>query len=327
MKNYTYFLNPISKAYNLADKDLQVSSYCRYMVDRTMQMFKYENLPSTIPQRELELQLQMFGHVGVFDHNGDLYALRGGFGGEPNPYYMPTKYVISNPALKFSNTFTIDDDIVIIRNDSMYTGLTNLFLRYATQLCENDISMLNAIINTRITNLIIAGDDASMESARKYQRDIIDGKLSIIGDNKILEGIRTNPNATENRSITDLIEVQQYLKAGWYNELGLNANYNMKREAINSDEAQMNHDALYPLIDDLLACRQECIEKVNDMFGTDIKVSFNSVWEIKDKELDAVEDAMESDPESVIATDVVDESVADDDQDQREEDEDKDESK
>ena len=100
----------------------------------------------------------------------------------------------------------------------------------------------------------------------------------------------------------------------------------MKREAINSDEAQMNHDALYPLIDDLLACRQECIEKVNDMFGTDIKVSFNSVWEIKDKELDAVEDAMESDPESVIATDVVDESVADDEQDQREED-DQDESK
>lgn len=295
-----YLFQPISKQFNLADKDLCVSTYVRYMAARTQVMFKYKNLPETIPQRELELQLQLFGHVGVIDVNGSLYALRGGFGGEPNPYYMPTIYTIANPALKLSKQYTIDDDVIIIRNDSMYMGLSNMFLRYATQLCENDLSMLIAIINSRIQNLIIAGDDAGYESAKEYIKNVIDGKIGIIADSKVIEGLRTTPYATSGtRNITELIEMQQYLKAGWFNELGLNANYNMKREAINSDEAQMNHDALYPLIDDMLSCRRECIDKVNDMFGTSIEVEFNSVWEVKDKELEQIEETFEEEPAAV----------------------------
>ena len=289
-----YYFNRISDAYNLADKDLAVSTYAQYMLCRTQQMFTYTGLPSTIPQRELELQLQMFGHVGVFDKDGELYALWGGFGGEPNPYYLPTLYVVSNPALKMSKTFTIDEDIVIIRNDSMFTGLMPMYLKYATQLCENDLSMILAIVNSRIINLLIAGDDAAMESAKKYLEDIKAGKMGIIGDSKILEAVRTQPYGSVNgNAITQLIEAQQYLKAGWFNEIGLNANYNMKREAINSEEAQMNHDALYPLIDDMLACRKECLEKVNNMFGTSIDVEFNSVWDVKHEELEATEEALE----------------------------------
>lgn len=279
----------------MADKDLAVSTYVRYMANRTQAMFKYEGLPETIPQRELELQLQLFGHVGVIDVNGSLYALRGGFGGEPNPYYMPTIYTIANPALKLSKQYTIDDDVIIIRNDSMYVGLSPLFLRYATQLTENDLSMLIAIINSRIQNIIIAGDDAAYESAKKYIDDVINGKIGIIGDSKILEGLRTTPYATSGtRNITELIEMQQYLKAGWFNELGLNANYNMKREAINADEAQMNHDALYPLIDDMLNSRKICIDKVNDMFGTSITVEFNSVWDVKHEEMKNIAEEIEN---------------------------------
>ena len=289
-----YFFERISDAYNLADKDLAVSTYTKYMLCRTQQMFTYTGLPSTIPQRDLELQLQMFGHVGVFDKDGELYALWGGPGGEPSVYYLFTKYVISNPALKMSKTFTVDEDIVIIRNDSMFTGLMPMYLKYATQLCENDLSMLLAIVNSRIINLLIAGDDAAMESAKKYLEDIKAGKMGIIGDSKILEAVRTQPYGSVNgNAITQLIESQQYLKAGWFNELGLNANYNMKREAINSEEAQMNHDALYPLIDDMLACRKECLEKVNNMFGTSIDVEFNSVWDVKHEELEATEEALE----------------------------------
>ena len=131
---------------------------------------------------------------------------------------------------------------------------------------------------------------------KKYLEDVKAGKMGIIGDSKILEAVRTQPYGNmSGNTITQLIEAQQYLKAGWFNELGLNANYNMKREAINSEEAQMNHDALYPLIDDMLQCRKECLEKVNNMFGTSIDVEFNSVWDIKHDELDATEEALEDD--------------------------------
>jgi hypothetical protein len=69
------------------------------------------------------------------------------------------------------------------------------------------------------------------------------------------------------------------LKASWYNEIGLNANYNMKREKLSTTESQMNNDALLPLVDQMLRSRQEAAEQINEMFGTDIHVEFASSWE------------------------------------------------
>lgn len=80
------------------------------------------------------------------------------------------------------------------------------------------------------------------------------------------------------RTFTDLIEYQQYLKASWFNEIGLNANYNMKREKLSTTESQMNSDALLPLVDDMLEQRRLGVEKVNEMFGTNITVDFCSSW-------------------------------------------------
>ena len=86
----------------------------------------------------------------------------------------------------------------------------------------------------------------------------------------------------------------KYLKAGKYNEIGLNANYNMKRESINSNESQLNDDMLHPLIDDMLARRREALEEVNAMFGTNITVEFNSAWETNELEEDLTLEQMET---------------------------------
>ena len=85
--------------------------------------------------------------------------------------------------------------------------------------------------------------------------------------------------------LTNLIESMQYYKASFFNELGLNANYNMKRESINSGESQLNNDALLPLIDDMLNNRKRCAEEVNKRFGTHITVGFASSWEDNQIEL------------------------------------------
>ena len=59
----------------------------------------------------------------------------------------------------------------------------------------------------------------------------------------------------------------------------------MKRESINSGESQLNNDALFPLIDDMLSNRKKAIQKVNDMFGTDITVDLSSSWKDNKTEL------------------------------------------
>lgn len=273
--------------FDFRDKGKCISQHIRYMLNRTQSMFRWNNLPDTIPQRDLELMLQINGNVGVASHDGNLYAFVGGLGGEPNVYYMPTLYTVANPALKLSKSFVIDEDIIIIPNDASYIGLIPLFERYASAITETEISMLLANINTRIMSFISASDDRTKSSAEKFIEDISNGKLSVIGETAFFDGVKIQPNSSYNNVITNLIELEQYFKASWFNELGLNANYNMKRESINSGESQLNNDALLPLVDDMLKQRQVASMKINDMFGTDIYVEYNSSWEDNIEEIDA----------------------------------------
>lgn len=264
------------------------------MLNRTQSMFQWENLPETIPQRIVELYLQTNGNLCVYEYEGKLYVFTGGLGGEPDVYYMPTIYTIANPALNISKNLKIDEDCIVIPNDSLYVGLIPLFVKYATELTETELSIQIATINSRISELITAPDDRTKLSADKYLQDIKDGKLGVIAENAFLEGIKTKPygNTGNTNLITNLIELNQYQKASWFNELGLNANYNMKRESLNSNESQLNNDALLPLIDDMLKQRQEGADKVNEMFGTNISVKLASSWEDNQIEIDEEQTAI-----------------------------------
>lgn len=291
---------PGMSPYDFANKDACRQQHISYMLNRTQSMFKWDGLPDTIPQRVLELFLQINGNVCFYEHDSKLYVFVGGLGGEPNVYYMPTKYTIANPALKLSKTLTIDEDCVVIPNDALYTGLVPLFSRYATAMTETELSIDMAIVNSRILDLISAPDDRTKESALKFLDDIRDGKLGVIAENSFLNGIKAQPygNTGNSNTLTNLIEMMQYQKASWFNELGLNANYNMKRESLNSAESQLNNDALLPLVDNMLEMRKVGAEKVNSMFGTNITVSFASSWEDNVKEIEAEQDGLSGQPEN-----------------------------
>lgn len=274
-----YFDRFLGKLYDFDDKENCVRNYMMYMFDRTQKMFEYKGLPETVPARMLEFLLQFNGYACFTEVNGSLYAFYGGLGGEPDEYYRPTTCVVANPALQFNKTLKIDEDCVIMRNDSLLQGLTSLFSRYATAMTENDISFRMASINTRIEFLLSAPDDATKKAAEKFLKDVEDGKLGVIASNEFLEGIKAQEVGRTMRTFTDLIEYQQYLKASWFNEIGLNANYNMKREKLSTTESQMNSDALLPLVDDMLQQRKDGIERINKMFSTNISVDFASSWE------------------------------------------------
>ena len=250
-----------------------------YMLNRTQVMFDYENLPETIPARNLEILLQLNGNVFFTEVEGKYYVFTGGLGGEPDVYYEPTIYTVANPALNFSKNLKIDEDGVLIRSDSYGVGLLPMFQKYAALLAENEITMRIADINNRIPFLLSAADDRTKASAEKFLKDVADGKLGFISDNAFLESLKSISTTVQNSiSLTDLIEFEQYLRAGWFNDLGINDNYNMKRESISPDEAQLNDDALLPFVDDMLECRRIGLEKVNNMYGLDIKVNLASSW-------------------------------------------------
>lgn len=289
--------------YDLADKKKNINDIMRYMLIRTQSMFEWHGLPDTIPQKYLEQYLQINGFAGITEVDGKLYAFEGGLGGEPDAYYNPTIFTVANPYLKFNKELRIDEECIIVRNDVFYYGLIPLLNKYASQLAENELSMYMASINTRVQSALSAGDDSTKESAQKYIDDLLKGKLSVISDNAFLQTLKSIPLTTSGATnvLGDLIEMEQYLKASLFNELGLNANYNMKREALNSAESSINDDILFPLVDELLKARQEGAAAINAMFGTDISVELASSWSDnkaeEEAEINAIDDGAEESEE------------------------------
>lgn len=276
---YNMGLEYITK-YDFKNKEKNLNDYITYMLNRSVTMFKYHNLPDTMPQREIELLLQCNGWGCVCEINGNLYCLNGGLGGIPNAYNMPTEIIINNPYLNYNKTLTIDTDCVIIPNDSMYVGLLPMYNRYCTMLVENDITMILATVNKRVQNLLSANDDNTVESAKNFLKKVFDGELGVIAESKLFDSLKVNTSSVNSTvSMTELFEFEQYVKASLYNEIGLSANYNMKRERLTSAEVETNTDNLYPLVDDMINQRRKAVEKINEMFGTNIEIEFNSSWD------------------------------------------------
>lgn len=257
-----------------------IEHYMLTMFARTTQMFEYKNLPDTIKKRDLEVLMQSRGYgVGVMV-NGKPYVLLGGLGGVLNEQYLPTQAIVTNPYLKLSKTYDIDKDCVIFKNDSMYQGLVPLARKYATLLAETDISLKYGAINSRILSMVYASDDKTKESAEKVLKDVEDGeKLGVIGGLPMLDSFKTYPySGSTNSYIKSLLELHQYLKANWFIDLGINSNYNMKRESLSQNEVDVNEGTLLPLMDDMLECRKIAWNKFNELFGTNVSVDFSSSW-------------------------------------------------
>lgn len=260
------------------DKEQMKQQLILQMLNKTTKIFKYKNLPDTIKTKDLETLLQVGGFAIFKDVKNDLYAFTGGLGGRPNPYYLPTIAVIANPALNYSASLEIDKECVVMLNDHYYQGLMPLFNKYGGLLTEAEISLKYAIINARVPALVEADNDNTKESAERFFQKIKEGKeYGVIATKEFFDGIRSHDFYKE-QYIKDLIESVQYIKGSWYNEIGLNSAFNMKREAINEAEATLNEDILYPTVDTMLECRQNALEKVNKMFGTNISVELDSVW-------------------------------------------------
>ena len=284
--------------YNFQAKQGNIAMYINYMLARTRHIFKYTGLPETIDERMLELYMQINGNVCIAEVKGKLYAFIGGMGGKPDVYFVPTVYTIANPALAYSANLEIGKDCVVIPNDTMYMGLLPMFKYFATLTCETDISMKRILVNMRKMNVFTVNNDTTAASAREYLKKIEDGDDAIIAEKPLVECLRVQPSSSPENILTDLIEFQQYTKASWLNFCGLQSNYNMKRESLNSDETQMNEDALFPLIDDMLKQRQVGVAAINAMFGTNITVELSSVWETKKEEQELVLDTMKSEVEA-----------------------------
>ena len=71
-----------AKLYQITNKENSLYDFTLSILNRTLGMFEYKNLPETLPQVEIEKRLQTKGHATIYQYKNNLYVTTGNLNGQ-----------------------------------------------------------------------------------------------------------------------------------------------------------------------------------------------------------------------------------------------------
>ena len=264
------------------------------LLDLIINMFEYRNLPAGISKRDLELNLLITGHATIIaKKDGTMFTPLTSLYGY-DEYYQPTKAVFANPVVITSKEYTIGEDCTVVYNNSLQdsifyvkadSGLNTFIQRYARQLADIESTINIYTVNSRLTSIPVSNDNAVMESLKSFFKNLAIGKRAIVSDSSIIENFR---NVDINRTgikdgINDWLIARDKVLEQFYRDLGIRMT-NQKKAQVNTDEVESNDQLLLISSDDMLRARKKGYEETNNMFGTNIEVRLNPLYDIKNVE-------------------------------------------
>lgn len=243
------------------------------LFSRLMRLFIYDGIGDDLPQKEIEERLYLNGHCGIAQYNGKLTAFFGSFFG-PTVYQDEfTNYTVHSPI--YSNTYTINDDIVVIENNSLKIPCIEHVNHYAYLLAHTEVTLIKALIEARDSGGVpIAQTEKAKQSLLAYQKAMFQGKVSVVSD---LAGIAVDYLGADRRTsinVVDLWDVRKNLLKSFYADIGVRASFDKRSNAV-IDEITADTSMLLYNISDMYEERKKGCERVNDMFGTNWSVKLS----------------------------------------------------
>ena len=269
--------------------------YFKWLTNKIMSCFIIsdgapEERTQSINWSYAKMNLILDGQICITDFKGKLYACIGNRGGEPDEYYVPKRFLIANPILGSKDVRIGEDGIVIYNtkiDEFMFTGsscifatgLYDLISQTATLLADNIISINCVQINARVNTFFTADSESQAVAGEAILKKQYAGKPYQILRSDLLEKIQVNPVNTSaaGQTITELVELHNYIIANFFQSIGIKSNNVMKRERLIKDEIESQDDFLQVSILEILSSWQEGLDQVNEMYGTDFSVRLNPV--------------------------------------------------
>lgn len=265
--------------------------YFNRLVELSISMFEWKNLPETVDPRFLELTLFTDGQaVFFYDEVMGYLALQNIMGGTFDVYRIPNTrraYAVNGYQRELTN-----ENSVIIYNNYLHTNCAVDVELYAKRLYNLDRAIdVNA--NAQKTPILIqCAENERLTMLNLYKQ--FDGNEPFIFGCKEMNPNGIKAMSTQAPYVADKL---YQLKVQIWNEvltyLGI-SNINMtKKERMITDEVTRNMGAVIASRYSRLEARREACNKINAMFGLDIWCDYREDYQvISDK------DAVEGEPNS-----------------------------
>lgn len=261
--------------------------YYNRLMELSMSMFEWKNLPDTVDERYLELGLFSSGCMVFFkdDVIGEL-ALNMTYQGGFDIYGEPTKRRAYSRYNQFQTTLDKDNS-VIIWNNMLRTNSALDVQMFAYRLYNLDrIVDINA--NAQKTPVLITCDEKQKLTMKNLYLQYEGNYPVIFGDSnldiKSLSVLKTDAPFVSDK-IYDL-KVKIWNEALTY--LGISNISTTKKERMITDEVIRNQGGTIASRYSRLESRRRAVKKINKMFGLNITVDYREDFQSTDIESDTL---------------------------------------
>ena len=250
---------------------LTYSYYFNRLLELSVSMFEWKNLPDTLDPRFLEMALFQDGNAVFFEDEVGYLALRCAAGGRLNVYNIPIDRR-AYAAGGYHKDLTIDDS-VIIYNNYLHTSSVDTVDMFAHKIWDLDLTVQVNCKAQKTPTLIKCSETQRLTLLNAYQK--YDGNQPFIFADKSFNTDDFTVLATGAPYVADRI---YQLKTQYWNEaltyLGI-ANVNtQKKERLVTDEVERQQGGTIASRYSRLNARKEACEQINKMFGLDIDVDY-----------------------------------------------------
>lgn len=283
----------------ICDFKMNYDFYFKWLLNKVMQIFVVKGLDKTkINGNYLKSQLIMDGNICITDYEAGvnneagIYAVSGNLGGEPDEYYIPTVYTCPNPILGSKQVYRKDwngnkkNGVVIFNTDidniwapGWNQGLYDLISQTATLLADNIVSINCQQINSRVQVFFTADGEAQATAGEAILKKMYAGSPYQILRSDLVDKLTVNPISGTGvaNNITQLVELQNFIVANFFQSIGIKGNNVMKRERLITAEIEEQNDIVALSLLEMVTSWEKGFREVNEMYGTDIHVELNPV--------------------------------------------------
>ena len=251
--------------------ELEAARLTKHYQMLALNRYKWENLPNGIESRYIEQMLYDNGECALFDHPDlGLTVLRSSSRENLNIYGEPTK--LSLTGFNEHRTVMMDDCVRIMNNDLALPTLPNI-VYYARRMAEIDDIIMQNLRQQRVPYLFATDESNSFSMKSLYDR-MYQGEPAIFIDKDMLKGQPENVMVipTVAPYLVDKLQIQkQEMERELLTFLGIN-NTLEKKERLLVDETNSNNQFIKMASDIGFKQRQLACEKMNEMFGLNVRV-------------------------------------------------------